>query len=167
LSWSAVLSIHFHLPTYVYVLWGKIHKLYHSCLKGKRATTVTFLWPKQIVLLYDVLNLKQDAELLCDKFSDTKAWDKRILLQERISKQNINHLGSEQNTLFQNLLFYQAIGSAKEHVRFHHLTVPESVLFKVPSWLQEDKSNQNVPQSAHWYWTASSAAATGDTRIKM
>ena len=68
-----MLSIHFHLPTYVYVLWGKIHKLYHSCLKGKKATTITFLWPKQIVLLYDVLNLTQDAELLCDKFSDTMA----------------------------------------------------------------------------------------------
>jgi hypothetical protein len=119
------------------------------------------------VLLYDVLNLKQDAELRCDKFSDTKAWDKRILLQERISKQNIHQLRSEQNTLFQNLLFYRAIGSVKEDIRFHHLTVPESVLFKVPSWLQEDKSNQNVPQSAHWYWTASSAAATGDTRMKM
>lgn len=37
------------------------------------ATAVTFSWPKRIMLLYDVLNFKQDAELLCDKFSDSKA----------------------------------------------------------------------------------------------
>ena len=42
---------------------------------------------------YGVLNFMQDTELLCDKFCDAKAWDKRNLLQERI-----NHLCPEQNT---------------------------------------------------------------------
>ena len=115
-----------------------------------------------------MLNFKQDVALLYDKFSDAKAWDKRNLLQERVGKQHINQWRPEQNTLFRNLPLHQAIGSAKVHVRFHHLTAPESVLLlKVLNWLQEDKSNQNIPQSTHLYWKSSSVAANGDTRIKM
>jgi hypothetical protein len=51
---------------------GKKLKTLPQLPDKKRATAVTFYAPNQIMLLHDVINVKQHVELLCTNFSDAK-----------------------------------------------------------------------------------------------